>query len=458
LWVLAAIARLSRKRAAAFIIPSLFFYAAVTGLHIPALRAAVMASILVGSYFFERRVFLPNSLAAAAFFILCLEYERTVFHWVPAFLRCSWRNCAVGRSVLQAFSGTAAPDPFSAAKPSARPRRGCTPPMNGFAVAHSVSLAAWIGSLPLILWYCPLVRRFSLLANCCCSDRILCPAVALTALMTRTLLPWSLLLFITLTEHWPTMSIGIVHHLRGIRADTPKESTATNQSTPQARQMRHRKAIHRWRASIGVDRALGFAAERIRSRSPLEMPEERIGQQHNCANYSEGKLVPSGKQFVRIPAEYEESRCRETCLGEILVVRRSNCRQVLKPLQRRVMPDVQPCYRRIKKQRRMMNAAARLRDRRAIAASTHKKRRHNSHNAIQRRRKGESCRCAETTLQCPPEFRAGCQARIPLMKLFTSGASSKPRHNAACIHVREACAARRTGLPPPWRISVPSSA
>src|SRR5206468_2469190 len=73
LWVLAAITRLSRKRAAAFIIPSLFFYAAITGLHIPALRAAVMASILVGSYFFERRVFLPNSLAAAAFFFLCWQ-------------------------------------------------------------------------------------------------------------------------------------------------------------------------------------------------------------------------------------------------------------------------------------------------------------------------------------------------------------------------------------------------
>src|SRR4029077_19954628 len=59
LWVLAGGARLPRQAAAAFIIPSLFFYAAVTGLHVPALRAAVMASILVGSYFFERRVFLP---------------------------------------------------------------------------------------------------------------------------------------------------------------------------------------------------------------------------------------------------------------------------------------------------------------------------------------------------------------------------------------------------------------
>src|SRR5262249_57206656 len=71
LWVVATIARLPRKRAAAFIIPSLFFYAAVTGPHIPALRAAVMASILVGSYFFVPKVFLANSLAAAAFFILC---------------------------------------------------------------------------------------------------------------------------------------------------------------------------------------------------------------------------------------------------------------------------------------------------------------------------------------------------------------------------------------------------
>ncbi len=120
LWVLAAIARLSRKRAAAFIIPSLFFYAAVTGLHIPALRAAVMASILVGSYFFERRVFLPNSLAAAAFLHSVLEHERTVFHRVPAFLRGSWRNCAVRRSVLQTFPAACGSGSFSAAKPGAR--------------------------------------------------------------------------------------------------------------------------------------------------------------------------------------------------------------------------------------------------------------------------------------------------------------------------------------------------
>jgi len=71
LWMLAMVARLSRKWAAALIIPLLLFYAAVTGLHVSSIRAAVMSSILLGGLFFERKVFVLNSLAAAAFFLLC---------------------------------------------------------------------------------------------------------------------------------------------------------------------------------------------------------------------------------------------------------------------------------------------------------------------------------------------------------------------------------------------------
>src|SRR2546429_3636282 len=73
LWMLATVARLSRKWATGLIIPSLFFYAAVTGLHVSSVRAAVMSSILLGGFFFERKVFALNSLAAAAFIILCWD-------------------------------------------------------------------------------------------------------------------------------------------------------------------------------------------------------------------------------------------------------------------------------------------------------------------------------------------------------------------------------------------------
>src|SRR5207244_9509951 len=82
LWILAMMARLSRKWATALIIPLLLFYAAVTGLHVSSARATVMCSILLGGFFFERKVFVFNSLAAAAFLLLCWsshEFFSSVF-------------------------------------------------------------------------------------------------------------------------------------------------------------------------------------------------------------------------------------------------------------------------------------------------------------------------------------------------------------------------------------------
>ena len=212
LWVLATIARLSRKRAAAFIIPSLFFYAAVTGLHIPALRAAVMASIVVGSYFFERRAFLPNSLAAAAFFILCWntnELFSTGFQLSFA---------VVGAIVLFAdpffrlFQRRAAPDPFLPQSLVRGPRRWMHASYEWLCGGASVSLTAWIGSLPLILWYFHLVTPISLLANL-----VVVPiaffilAVALLSLLTTPLLPWVALVFNNANWTLATLVIGIVH-------------------------------------------------------------------------------------------------------------------------------------------------------------------------------------------------------------------------------------------------------
>src|SRR6266705_3997562 len=73
LWMLGVVAQLPRKWATALIIPLLLFYSAVTGLHVSSVRAAVMSSVLLGGYFAERRVFTLNSLAAAAFLILCWD-------------------------------------------------------------------------------------------------------------------------------------------------------------------------------------------------------------------------------------------------------------------------------------------------------------------------------------------------------------------------------------------------
>ncbi len=165
LWILAMVARLSRKWATALIIPLLLFYAAITGLHVSSIRAAVMSSILLGGFFFERKVFALNSLAAAAFFLLSWdtnEFFSTGFQLSFA---------VVGGIILLAdpLSGwlrpIGAPDPFLPRRLVSRLRRTIGIGYEWICRGGSVSLAAWLGSLPLILWYFHLITPSSLFAN-----------------------------------------------------------------------------------------------------------------------------------------------------------------------------------------------------------------------------------------------------------------------------------------------------
>lgn len=165
LWILAMMARLSRKWATALIIPLLLFYAAVTGLHVSSIRAAIMSSILLSGFFFERKVFALNSLAAAAFFLLCWdtnEFFSTGFQLSFA---------VVGGIILLAdpLSGwlrlIGAPDPFLPRRLVSGLRRMIGVGYEWICRGGSVSLAAWLGSLPLIFWYFHLITPSSLFAN-----------------------------------------------------------------------------------------------------------------------------------------------------------------------------------------------------------------------------------------------------------------------------------------------------
>jgi competence protein ComEC len=165
LWILAMMARLSRKWATALIVPLLLFYAAVTGLHVSSIRAAVMSSILLGGFFFERKVFALNSLAAAAFFLLSWntnELFSTGFQLSFA---------VVGGIILLAdpLSGwlrpIGAPDPFLPRRLVSSLRRMIGVGYEWICRGGSVSLAAWLGSLPLIFWYFHLITPSSLFAN-----------------------------------------------------------------------------------------------------------------------------------------------------------------------------------------------------------------------------------------------------------------------------------------------------
>lgn len=212
LWMLATVARLPRKTAAAIIIPLLFFYAAVTGLHVSSVRAATMASILVGGLFFERKVFLANSLAAAAFFILCWNTNELFS------IGFQLSFAVVGTIVLFAdpffrfLQRRTVADPFLPQSLLRGPRLWRHSGYKWICGGASVSLAAWIGSLPLILWYFHLVTPISLLANL-----VVVPiaffvlAIAFLSLLATPVLPWVALVFNNANWTLATWVIGIVN-------------------------------------------------------------------------------------------------------------------------------------------------------------------------------------------------------------------------------------------------------
>lgn len=212
LWVLGTVAQLPRKWATAVIIPLVLFYAAVTGLHVSSVRAAVMSSVLMGAFFFERRAFVPNSLAAAAFFILSWDTNQlfsTGFQLSFA---------VVGAIVLLAdlpfgfLRRVTAPDPFLPYALLRGPRHWVHAVSDWLARAASVSFAAFLGSLPLIWWYFYLFTPVSLLANV-----VVVPiaffvlAIALLSILAATFLPWLSAVFNNANWCLAQLVIGAVH-------------------------------------------------------------------------------------------------------------------------------------------------------------------------------------------------------------------------------------------------------
>jgi len=165
LWILASLLRLPRTAAAVFIIPCLFFYSAITGFHVSSLRAATMATFLLGGIFFERPALALNSLAGAALLILACDTNQLFtsgfqlsFAVVGAIL--VWQN-----SIFHLLLRPAETDPFVPRSLMTRSRRFLERNYRLLAGGVSVSVAAWAGSLLLIVWYFYLVTPISLLAN-----------------------------------------------------------------------------------------------------------------------------------------------------------------------------------------------------------------------------------------------------------------------------------------------------
>ena len=165
LWIVATVVRLPRKWATALIIPALLFYAAVTGLHTSSVRAAVMSAVLLAGFLAERKVFALNTLAAAATLILCWNTNELFSVGFQLSFSVVAAIVLLAEPTYRFLRRRFAPDPFLPQSLFGARRRVTGRSVSWLARASSVSIAAWIGSLPLMLWYYNLVTPISLLAN-----------------------------------------------------------------------------------------------------------------------------------------------------------------------------------------------------------------------------------------------------------------------------------------------------
>lgn len=165
LWQALRMAGVGRGIATCVIIPALFFYALLTGWKPSSVRAATMAAIFLIGMASGRQSIPLNSLCAAAFVIL-LQSTNELFN--PGF-QLSFTVVAaillVARPLQDRIRRRLEPDAFIPVPLWTKWQKQQHGAAGHTAGLLAVSLAAWVGSVPLTVFYFHMVSLSALVAN-----------------------------------------------------------------------------------------------------------------------------------------------------------------------------------------------------------------------------------------------------------------------------------------------------
>lgn len=163
--VLLRVMQLSRGWCGAVAIPAIWFYTAATGWESSAIRASLMMTIVLGGWTLKRPADLLNSLAGAAFLILLWD-PRQLFE---ASFQLSFFVMLTIALLLprlnDSIDALLAPDPLLPGSLVPKWRRASNQTLRLVGRYFSLSLVAWIGSIPLSALYFHLFSPVSTLAN-----------------------------------------------------------------------------------------------------------------------------------------------------------------------------------------------------------------------------------------------------------------------------------------------------
>lgn len=157
----------SRRLCAVILIPLLWFYTAAIGWQPSAMRASVMMTIVGMGWVLERPANLLNSLAAAACMLLLLDPQQL---FQSGFQLSFMVVLSIGL-LLPPIEGYRQklfrPDPLLPEELRPRWQRWLDGPVRYVTLLFTTSLAAWLGSLPLIALGFHLLTPVALIANVC---------------------------------------------------------------------------------------------------------------------------------------------------------------------------------------------------------------------------------------------------------------------------------------------------
>jgi ComEC/Rec2-related protein len=157
--------RVPRTACSLVVIPLLWGYTAATGWQASSVRATVMMSLVLGGWLLQRPTDLLNSLAAAALLILLWD-PRQLFQAGFQLSFCVVLSLAVfGPALRQIQRRLLAPDPLLPLELRPWWQRWLLAWADWLARGLTTSLAAWVGSAPLIATYFHLFTPVNLLAN-----------------------------------------------------------------------------------------------------------------------------------------------------------------------------------------------------------------------------------------------------------------------------------------------------
>ncbi len=165
IWAVLGMFGVSLRRSVIIIIPSLFFYALLTGLSAASVRAAIMLSVLAAGLVLDRPAVALNSIGAAGLALLAWDSSQLFNSGFQLSFGAVAMICLIAVPLHRRLGRAIEPDPFL-------PRR-LIPPLRraGYALANvttlliAVSFAAWLATLPLILYYFHLLSFSSIPAN-----------------------------------------------------------------------------------------------------------------------------------------------------------------------------------------------------------------------------------------------------------------------------------------------------